>query len=68
MTVKKQTELDEARRREMRDREEEYKDRVRALEEWRKEKEEHELKESDIRLKLIQDKLSKSQLIHSKVL
>ena len=68
MTVKKQTELDEARRREMRDREEEYKDRVRALEEWRKEKEEQELKESDIRLKLIQDKLSKSQLMHSKVL
>ena len=68
MTVKKQTELDEVRRREMRDREEEYKDRVRALEEWRKEKEEQELKESDIRLKLIQDKLSKSQLMHSKVL
>jgi len=40
MTVKKQIEMEEARRKEMREREEDYKERIRMLEEWRQMKDE----------------------------
>jgi hypothetical protein len=53
MSVKKQIELEELRRKEMRDREDEYKDRIRVLQEWRKAKEQEEIVLSDNRLKVI---------------
>jgi hypothetical protein len=40
MTVKKQIEMEEERRKDMREREEEYKERIRMLEEWRQMKDE----------------------------
>jgi hypothetical protein len=40
MTVKKQIEMEEVRRKDMREREEEYKERIRMLEEWRQMKDE----------------------------
>lgn len=68
MTVKKQIEMEEARRKEMREREEEYKERIRMLEEWRQMKEEEAQALSDKRLKAILEKMSKSQIVHSKIL
>ena len=40
MTVKKQIEMEEVRRKDMREREEDYKERIRMLEEWRQMKDE----------------------------
>jgi hypothetical protein len=40
MTVKKQIEMEEVRRKDMREREEEYKESIRMLEEWRQMKDE----------------------------
>lgn len=68
MTVKKQIEMEEARRKEMREREEEYKERIRMLEEWRQMKDEEAQALSDKRLKAILEKMSKSQIVHSKIL
>ena len=52
----------------MREREEEYKERIRMLEEWRQMKDEEAQALSDKRFKAIQEKLSKSQIVHSKIL
>ena len=52
----------------MREREEEYKERIRVLEEWRQMKDEEAQALSDKRMKVIQEKLSKSQIVHQKIL
>lgn len=61
LTVAKQIELDELRRAEMRQREQEYKERIRALQEWRQERDQEELRELDERRSSLEARLQRSQ-------
>ena len=64
VTVAKQLEIDQQRRYDMRLREEEYKERVRHLKEWRRDREDEELLELDQMKIEIEHKLSRSHSQH----
>jgi len=65
LTVEKQREVDAERRRLARESEDAYQEKIRQLQEWREERARKELRESDIRMQSIEQRLSKSQRVHS---